>query len=161
MIYISLNMHTVHPPPHFSHVHYNNSRLDIVVSCEGTLTSFLTHSFLVIPFPPGRLWQQISGFCLDVTTNFWRGKATQIHDILWSINQQPAINLGVCKPPQGLERQRQGSKTSMEAYSHTVQDNVLTVTSTLYSVSSVKIWAENSFPSMCACTREFSSPAST
>lgn len=32
-------------------------------------------------------------------------------------------------------------------------------TSTLYSASSVRMWAENSSPSICACTREFSSPA--
>lgn len=32
------------------------------------------------------------------------------------------------------------------------------LTSTLYSASSVRIWAENSSPSMCACTRECSSP---
>lgn len=32
------------------------------------------------------------------------------------------------------------------------------ITSTLYSASSVRMWAENSSPSMCACTRECSSP---
>lgn len=84
MIYNSLNIHTLQPPPHFSHYNDNIHVLNIVASCEGTegtLTIFLIHSLLAIPIPPGRLWQQISGFCLDVTANFWRSKAAQIHDI--------------------------------------------------------------------------------
>ncbi len=62
-------------------------------------------------------------------------------------------------PPPRCYRYNRSHNTSINRW-----ENVLTittlkhVTSTLYSASSVRMRAENSSPSMCACTRECSSP---
>lgn len=69
------------------------------------LTLFLVHLLLPIQIP-GSLWQQLLSLCMDVTTHLWRDDAAQIPDVIWAINQQPAISWGICKPPQGLDGQR-------------------------------------------------------
>lgn len=75
---------------------------------------------LLMPFPSasGILRQEILNICADVAAHFGRNDSAQVLDVFWSINQQPAINWGVCKPPQRLNPHKKKEETGSERVSN-------------------------------------------
>lgn len=99
--------------------------------------------------------EQVTGVRGHVAADRRLLQAADVADVFRAIDYEATVRGRRREPPKRLKRAEEGLGTHHSAGAYSKSQ---VFTSTLYSASSVRMWAENSSSSMCAWTREFSSP---